>query len=139
MSCDCPNDFSCIISFSAHSSQLAEAGIGALHYYYFFFGPICSRWKFLGQVSNWHHSSDGSDNTGSLTCSATKELQRSHVIFTFLFFIIVDLQCSVNFCCTANAVMFFGEKTEATTHAQDYLKGSCLFPCFLGACVSATF
>ena len=35
----------------------------------FFFGCTHGLWKFPGQELNWHHSSD---NTGSLTCCATR-------------------------------------------------------------------
>lgn len=42
-----------------------------------FFWLHCTMWKFLGQGSNPHHSSNPSccsDNTGSLTCCATGEI-----------------------------------------------------------------
>ena len=46
-------------------------------FFLLFFGHTCSMWKFLGQGSNPCHHSDPnrcSDNAGSLTCCATREL-----------------------------------------------------------------
>ena len=50
-----------------------------IYIYMFFFGCTCSTWKFLGQGLSPHHSRDWSpsccsDNTGSLTCCATRKL-----------------------------------------------------------------
>ena len=46
--------------------------------HFFFFFCTCGMWKFLGQRPNLCHSNDLSglsDNTGSLTCCATGEVQ----------------------------------------------------------------
>ena len=55
---------------------------------FFFFGPACNMWKFLGQGSNACHSSDPShcrDNTRSLTCWATRELPEVNTLELFLY------------------------------------------------------
>ena len=44
-------------------------------FYFIFFGHAYGMWKFPGQGSNLHYSSN---NTGSLTCWATRELQLEH-------------------------------------------------------------
>ena len=44
-------------------------------FFFFFFGHVHHMWKFPGQGWNLHHSSNQSDNTGSLTHCVTRELQ----------------------------------------------------------------
>ena len=51
-----------------------------------FFGLAYGTWKFLGQKSNPHHSSNPggySDSAGSLTCYATRELWSYYYYFCF--------------------------------------------------------
>ena len=51
-----------------------------LFFPFFFFGCIHSMWMFPGQGSNLHHSSKKSyhsDNTGYLTCWATREFHNT--------------------------------------------------------------
>ena len=48
-----------------------------------FFHGACSMWKFPGQKSNQHHSSNlshFSNNTGSLTHEVTRELQNTNTL-----------------------------------------------------------
>ena len=48
------------------------------------FGLVHSKWKFQGQGANLHHSSDqshSSDNAGSLTHGATRELLKLMLLF----------------------------------------------------------
>ena len=48
-------------------------------FFFFFFGCSWGMWKFLSQESNPHRSTNlsrCSDNTGSVTCWATRELQK---------------------------------------------------------------
>ena len=72
---------------------------------FFSFGCTHGMWKFPGQGSNQHHSSNlshSSDNTGSLTHCVTRELQRKVFFFFFFFFfghlMGSDLSCSCGSC-----------------------------------------
>ena len=58
-----------------------------LPFFFFFFGCAHRMWKFLGQGSNPHHSSDQSycsDCAGSLTCCTQGNLPHydSHLLFS---------------------------------------------------------
>ena len=49
--------------------------------FFFLFGCTCAMWNFLGQEWNLHHccnQSHSSDNVGSSTCEATRELLPEH-------------------------------------------------------------
>ena len=71
-------------------------------FFFFLFCPTCSMWKFMGQRPNLCHSSDPcccSENTRSLTCCATKELQREPYSYLIL--------CSTAYLLTSHQVNFF--------------------------------
>ena len=91
----------------------------------FFFFCLFGMWKFLGQGSNLHHGSNPScysDNTRSLTCCATKELQT--YIFFQQIFICLNLAGEVspdpNFFFSLTQFSFFNSFFKSTNLSPIY-------------------
>ena len=100
---------------------------------FLFFGYTCSMWKFPGQGQKLRHSSDlshCSDNAGSLTYCATRELR---VLFNFFLFWLIrgtqfrgqgsDLSrsCNLSHSCgnTRSLTVVPGRLEAAFEHSQD--------------------
>ena len=65
------------------ADMLAQCLACDRRFFFLFSGHAHGIWKFPGQGSNLHHSSDWghcSDNAGSLNCCATGELLDRHLI-----------------------------------------------------------
>ena len=84
-------------------------------------------WKFLVQGLNLHHSSNPgccSDNTGFLTLYITRELPNAFFfkLMTFIFSIIVGLQCSVSF-------LLYSKVTQSHIHIYTFFFSHYPLPC----------
>ena len=92
----CHHQFVSSVSYSFLSTSLL---LPWLVFFFFFFGCICSMWKFLGQGLNPCHScspSYSSVNSGSLTSCSTRELLSFVRFFSIgIFFLLMQLKMQI--------------------------------------------
>ena len=89
------------ITFSHSLGSFGNIGFRFLlfsFFFFFFFGSTHGMWKFPGQASNLHHSSDlsrCSDHTGSLTPCTTREIL---IVFWSSLYDVIPLSIGVVLC-----------------------------------------
>ena len=84
----------CLVMFNNHSCSIYQYFVSSFFFFSFYLWPCLSIRKFLGQGSNLCHSSNQSccsDNAGSLTCCATKELWYFVPFYGWILFHCVDI------------------------------------------------